>query len=62
MQESAILCLSKHTRKCRICKQGGWVEWADAIDGPLFDLVAADRLADARERVRGALGLKGVAS
>ena len=25
MQVSAKLCFSKHTRKCRFCKQGGWV-------------------------------------
>ena len=37
-------------------------EWAQAIDDELFDLVAAGRLDHARDRVRGVLGLKGVAS
>lgn len=36
--------------------------WDDVIDDDLFDLVAADRLDDARRRVRAAVGLEGVTS
>ena len=36
--------------------------WDDAIDDELFDLVAIDRLDDARRRIRVAVGLEGVTS
>lgn len=36
--------------------------WDDVIDDELFELVATDRLDDARRRVRAAVGLEGVTS
>lgn len=36
--------------------------WDDLIDDELFELVATDRLDEARERARAALGLEGAAS
>lgn len=36
--------------------------WDDVIDDELFELVAADRLDEARRRVRAAVGLEGVTS